>query len=212
MGKGFIRRKGKLILYEKFKKSQSFSIKNGDILAEKNPPNKGVQKEKVISKYIDNKVPIIIIITSLYTNSGCTFLSKAFEEYLKVLNYNVKRMDQHNIISEDLINYNFVIYDLGRYSEIPQTLKHLILHAHIKIMVNLSSDIHLRCLSQFIKHGSNPNQWMYFFNLISKREHKKISELMEDYQYYFIPALYSNDQSAEKEIRNCIKSVLMTKE
>lgn len=210
MGKNNFRKKGNLILYEKFKLNQILSMKKEDILTERSS-SRSIQKEKKIKKYIESGIPVTVVITSLYANSGCTFISDAFEEYLKSLNYSVLRLNKDNYDPAEFKGYHFIIADIGKYKDIPKALQDKISKAHFKIMVCLSSDIYLKELSRFIQTEINSDQWKFFFNLVPKREYRRISDMMEDYEYFMVPALNPEDQTGEKELRCCFKSVLLEK-
>ena len=209
MDKSFFRKKSNLILYEKFKLNKNLSIKKDDILAEKHSPN--VLKVKKIRKYIEDRIPIAIVVSSLYSNSGCSFISNKFADYLKSLNYNVLLFNKDNYNPDGLKECNFFIIDIGKYKDISKPLEVIVSQAHIKIMVSLSSNIYLKELSQFIKSYIDSNQWKYFFNLVPQKECKKISTMMEDYENYIVPTLNLGNFEDEKELRNCFKSVLLTK-
>lgn len=206
MYKSFFRKKGNLILYEKFKLNQSLSIKKNDILAEKHSPN--VLKVKKIRKYIEDRIPIAIIVSSLDSNSGCSFISNKFADYLKSLNYSVLLFNKDNFNPDGLKECNFYILDIGKYKDVSKALEVIISQAHIKVMVCLSSDIYLKELSQFIKTYINSKQWKYFFNFVPKKENKKISYMMEDYEHYILPVLNLDNYDGEKELRYYFKSIL----
>lgn len=209
MYKRFFRKKSNLILYEKFKLSQSLSVKENNILAEKHSPN--VLKVKKIRKYIEDRIPIAIIVGSLCSNSGCSFISNKFADYLKSLNYNVLLFNKDNYSPDGLRECNFYIIDIGKYSDITNAFEVIVSQAHINIMVCLSSDIYLKELSQFIKSYINSKQWKYLFNLVPKKENKKISYMMEDYEHYILPEFNVDKYFGEKELQYCFKSILMSK-
>lgn len=213
----FNKKKKSPILYEKYKmesiKKSNDIIKDMPVIEKQERVDKSIvqTKEKKIKQLYKEKsscklIQKKIIVTSFIHHVGCSYVANTLRNFLQEKERQVGMIYSETSDFMQLKNKEYIIYDVGTYSEISQKYERELLWSDIRIMICLSSNDFLEQLASFIKEVPEAKTWHYCFNYIPKQEYRKIEALMEDYKHSILPII--NSEHLDKQTRKIFKTMI----
>lgn len=180
--------------------SKTESVRNKVVKEERSRHEK---KERVKQVYIGS---VVIAVASIKKGIGCSHVARALANYMcQVEKRHVCFIDCERTLYAapegllagiDVMPYAELAIAYGRYDCIVmdlgtsyQSFHQEIIRATIKVMCCTADDTVIENLYKFMKKDQEPFAWVYAFNhVLAKARVKRVEELMEDYNYIFIPA------------------------
>ena len=166
-----------------------------------------------------------VVITSLFSGCGATYISAAIANYLvdvrrgrtvrvgdakdeyitALLRSNIMQKTYPVEIQELYNICDCVVQDVGSYYSLDKTKSTALSRATTKIIVCHADDDSLKLLASFARERTDAERFFYIFNVLPDEWRRKVYKTMNIYEAYCLPLF--NAKSPDKEVKKILKRI-----
>lgn len=166
-----------------------------------------------------------VVITSLNSGCGSTYISAAVanylaglrrgrtvhvgdskDEYIGEMIYPSVLQKKYPVELEELYKIcDCIVQDVGPYYKLDKNKSTVLSRATTKIMVCHADDDSLKQLATFVRERADAERFFYLFNILPDEWRRKVYKTMNIYEAYCLPLF--NAKKPDKEVRKVMQKI-----